>query len=321
MTTLAIIHPTHLVAEEFRQLLETRPELWHELRLLAVDADEAGVLTEVRGAAAIISQLDESSLDGADIAFFFGSFESYRDVLASKPPATAAVLVAETATPPDALASVPLLGDEIPLGRQQTILSPHPVVVALSHLLWPLRRFKIRTAAATAIQPVSAFGKDALDELLGQARDLLSFSSTSEFEHLPATLAFNILQPTESPQLGDQLKQVLGEALGTDFQLAVQMLYGGVFHGLSLSVQIFLEDDPGSQEVIEALENHPSLDFAADPHLLGPKDVAGRDEILIGQVQSTGGGGYTLFAVLDNLTVAGSHNLLAIVERLLTSVH
>ncbi|MEO1369502.1 MAG: hypothetical protein AAFX50_20170, partial [Acidobacteriota bacterium] len=65
----------------------------------------------------------------------------------------------------------------------------------------------------------------------------------------------------------------------------------------------------------EILESSPTVTFAADPHLVGPKDIAGRTEILVADLRQTGST-FTLWAVLDQLRAGGAANAMAIFEAL-----
>ena len=97
MSTLALIHPTDLVAVELREELERRRDLWEELLLFSTDPEEIGTLSEVRGAAAMVQKLEDDSLEGVDVAFFSGAMERNRPLLERLPAATAAVVLSADA--------------------------------------------------------------------------------------------------------------------------------------------------------------------------------------------------------------------------------
>ncbi|MEM9554479.1 MAG: Asd/ArgC dimerization domain-containing protein [Acidobacteriota bacterium] len=312
MTRIALIHPTGLLATDVREALERRPELAHELRLLSDDTDEIGTLTQVDGAAAMVGDLGETSLEEVDLVLLFGSAERYRPLLETLPAGVDALIVAAGGRHD----GVPIV-DGVNLEavrRGDLLLSPPPATIGLAHLLQPLLEFGLREVVATVLEPVSTYGKEGLDELFEQTRDLLSFRGEVRREVLPAQLAFNVLGPSADGV--PQLREHLGQLLGVEFAVSAQLLRVGLFHGLGLSVAVRLDNDPGLATVREALEAPPLLGIVEESDLLGTVDAAGRREVLIGAVEPAGDGVYQLWAVLDNLGRGGALNAVAVLEVL-----
>ncbi|MEM6795160.1 MAG: hypothetical protein AAF725_14370 [Acidobacteriota bacterium] len=314
MTTLALVNATDLVAEEFRAALEERHDLWNAMRLFTTEEDAVGTLVDVRGGAGMVVAVEDGSFDDVDIALFFGEPSSYRNLLASVPPAATTILVTGKDPLPEA-GQPGVVGVNLhDLDRFETLVHPHSAAVGIAQLLRPLLPLNPRSASATAVLPVSFFGKEALDELLDQARDLLSFSTQVEADLLPGPLAFNVLDSPTGRLITDQARAALGEDAPP---LAVQAVQGGLFHGLGLALQITFEDETlDAERLTEVLEGSSLLDFAADPEQLGPKEVVGRLEVMISEIRPLGEGIFALWAVLDPLTAGGSRNLLAMLESL-----
>ena len=330
MTTIALVHTTDLVAEEFKRRLEERPELWSDLRLFTLEDDSAGKIADVAGAATLVGAVEENSFDQVDIAFFFGSPSRHAKIREALPPAVTAVVVGglDVAVQADdqPLDSQPLIAglnlDQ--LDRRRMLVSPHPATIGLAHLLSPLVPLGLLSASATALLPASTFGQAALDELLDQARDMLSFKTSSEFDLLPGPLAFNLLD-AEAGAIGRDTSAVLGDANAAhDLEapaISVAAVYGGVFHGLGLSLHMDFSscaEVPDLAAVEQALDSSQLIELAADPHLVGPKDIAGQDFILVAELREAASGRFTLFAVLDPLTIGGANNTLALVEAMAT---
>lgn len=312
MSVLALVHPTDLLAVELRETLDRRRDLWRELRLLTTIEEEVGVLTEVRGAAAMVQELGPRSLDGADAVFFCSSIGRNRPLFERLPASTLAVVLSPDAGPGDGHPVVAGVNLETAAGRDR-LISPHPGTVALAHLLHPLRSFAPRRAVATLLEPISTCGKAGLDEMFEQTRSILAFRPNPPREVFPVQMAFNVV-PVAAPTA--HMAAHLRTVLAGDLTVSIRVLRAAVFHSYGISLHVELGADPGAGEVASALAGHPMNDPAVDPELLGPIDAAARDEVLVGPVLSDPAvaGGYHLWATMDNLTCGGARNALSILE-------
>ncbi|HEV2846151.1 MAG TPA: hypothetical protein VG477_14950, partial [Thermoanaerobaculia bacterium] len=106
MSAIAIVHPSGLLGKELRETLEHRPEFGFDIRLLSTRDDEIGTLTEVAGAAAVVSRYEPESLQGVRIAFFCGPMEANRPILNELPPETTGVILSYDATADDGFPAV-----------------------------------------------------------------------------------------------------------------------------------------------------------------------------------------------------------------------
>lgn len=312
MTTFAVLQPTTLVGQELRQGLEQRRELWSDLRLLTQREEEVGTLVDVRGGAAMVQRTETDSLSGVDVAFFCDDMAANESALAYVEPGTTAVVLS-----PDAPAG---LGEFVVAGvnsedvrRGEVLVSPHPAVIALAHLLRPLQSLSLKQGIATLLQPVSMRDQAALDEVLNQTRSILTFSDqpTAIFGR---QMAFNLL-PTPEPEspVVHQLQSVLGGGMS----LSLQIIQTGVFHCFGVSLYCSFDEDPGGEAIARAMADHPVLESVEEPDLLGPIDAPARDEILLGPIRNDPGGqGYWIWAVMDNLTRGSAVNALQIVDAL-----
>ncbi len=310
MTRLALLHPSGLLGSELREGLESRRELWREIRLLTTRDDEAGTLTELAGAAAMVTMMEPGDLEEVDVAFFCGGIEESRPVIEALAPASTAIVLSQDAAPRDGrpvVAGVNLESAE----RGEAILSPHPGAVLLAHLLHPLADFVPRQATATLLQPLSTHSRGALDEVFEQTRSLLRFDPDAPRQIFAAQMAFNVIPDQAS---SEHLVSHLTAVLASDVEAGVRVLQAGVFHGYGVSLYVKLAADPGLGEVREALAAHPANEPALEPELLGMIDAAGRDEVLVGPVEPDAAGGYWIWAVMDNLVCGGAANAIRILE-------
>lgn len=321
MTNIALLHPSGLLGADLVELLGSRRELWREIRLLTSDDDEAGTLTEIGGAAAMVSKLEADDLELSDVVFFCGGIETSRPLISRLPPAATAIVLSPDAAPEDGHPVVAGVNLET-AHRGGPILSPHPGTVLLAHLLHAIRDFRPERVTATLLQPVSYHSRKALDEVLEQTRGILAFDPNPPRQIFPAQMAFNVipnLWPVE--HLSAHLATVLGAAAAggdgerTPVELAVRILQAGVFHSFGANVHVKLGRDPGPEQLRETLAEHPAIELAVDPEHLGMIDAAARDEVIVGPVERAAPGQYWVWAVMDNLICGGAANAIKILEE------
>ncbi len=320
MTAVAILHSSNLLGKELRETIEARRPDWADLRLLSSHEAEIGTLTEIGGAAALVGRWDPESLRGVDMAFFCGPIEDNRPLLAELPPETLGIVLSFDATVDDGLPVVAGINTSsaapaAPAVTRRVLLSPHPAVVLLAHLLHPLKSLSPLEVAATVIQPVSMRDEGGLEELFENTRQIVAMTRRTPTPVFGTQLAFNLLpSPLPADPVAAQLHAVLADAP----PVALQLLQGAVFHSVAASVHVRLAGDPSPQAVRKALSASPVLEAADKPRLLGPVDVAASDKVLFGTVRrDETAGGLWLWAVMDNLTRGGALNAIEIAEALL----
>ncbi len=328
MSSVAIVNSTDLVGKELREAMARRGASWSDIRLLTTREKEENALTDVGGAAALVGRYDADALGGVDLAFFCGSSAEIAAALAPLPPEVTAIVLAPPAVPSPP--SEGRLAEARPIvagvnleaarfaanGRGKVLLSPHPAVILLAHLLAPLGALGLDEAVATIVQPASVQGDAGLDELFEQTRQIVAMTERKPTPIFGAQLAFNLL-PTASAAVG--LAATVGEVLPGERPISLQLLQGGVFHSLAASVFVRLSAASGAKQVRKALGEHVAIELVKKPALLGPIDAAASEAILVGAVEEDPGvaGGYWLWAVMDNLTRGGALNALEIGDAVL----
>jgi aspartate-semialdehyde dehydrogenase len=317
MTAIAILHPTGLLGKELRETLEARhPDWTADLRLLSTREDEIGTLTEIAGAAALVSRYEPEKLQGVDVAFFCGPAEVNRPVLAELPPETVGIVLSFDATPQDGLPVVAGVNTEAALGHR-VLVSPHPATVLLAHLLQPLQEFAPAEAVATVVQPASMKDEEGLEELFENTRQIVAMTARTPTPVFGTQLAFNLL-PAAAPveEILAQLHGVLG-GVSAGVPVALQVLQGSVFHAVSASLFVRCPSNPTLQAFRKALGENPLLETADRPRLLGPVDAAASDKVIFGSLRKDETGGFWIWAVMDNLTRGGALNAIEIAEAVL----
>lgn len=317
MTTLAILHPTNLLGKEVRETLQHRAVRWPEVRLLSTRDDEIGTLTEVGGAATVVQRYEPETLEGVSVAFFCGPAEANRPIVAELPAGTSGLLLSLDATAEDAPPVVAGVNPDRAAGAR-VVLSAHPVAVLLAHLLHPLAPFRPESAVATVVQPASVADNPGIEELFEQTRQILTMTGKRSHPVFGAQISFNLI-PAALPAepVEQQLRAVLADAGGAPPRIALQIVQGGVFHGLSASLHVRFETTPDARAVRRALAAHPFVEAAGRPKLLGPVDAAAEANVLLGGVRKGTDGGFWIWAVMDNLTRGGALNAIELAETAL----
>jgi aspartate-semialdehyde dehydrogenase len=311
VSAVAILHPSNLLGKELRETLEARRPDWTDLRLLSSRDDEIGTLTEIAGAAALVGPYEPEKLAGVDVAFFCGAMADNRPLLAELPAGTVAVVLSLDATLEDGLPVVAGVNAGA-VGAQRILLSPHPAVVLLAHLLHALEGLAPVEGVATLIQPVSMRDDAGLEELFESTRQIIGMTRRSPTPVFGTQLSFNVL-PTPAP--ADPIASLLHSVLAGPPPVALQILQGAVFHSMAASLYLRFAGHPGLQAIRKALGEHPYLAAADRPRHLGPVDAAASDQVIYGNVRKDeAGGGFWLWAVMDNLTRGGALNALEIAE-------
>jgi hypothetical protein len=315
MAVVAVVHPTSLLARELRERLEARPDLCVELRLLSADEEEVGALTESAGSAAFVGRLAADSFDGVDLAFFCGERGGGPDPLRLLPPHLPAVLLGPGAEEADAPPAVAGVRPEVWAGHDR-LASPHPAAVAVVLLVEALAPLDPRRAEATVVLPVSGLGDPGIEELFGQTRAILAFDgAAARNRRFPAQIAFNLLPAAEESAA---IEREARRALGRELDLGVQLLQGGVFHGLAVSLRVEIGVGADAAAVRRQLARGHAIELARDPRRVGPVAVAGSENLLVGAVRAGDTpSSFWIWAVMDNLVRGGALNALELGEALI----
>jgi aspartate-semialdehyde dehydrogenase len=312
MSAIAILHPSNLLGKELQETIENRARQWQDIRLLSTREDEVGNLTEVAGAAAIVTRYEPESLQGVSTVYFCGPIAANRPVFGDLPSGTTGVVLSPDATLDDGPPVVAGVNSEM-ARPGQVLVSPHPVVVVLAHLLHPLRNLAPQSMVATVIQPASMFGDPGIEELFEQTREIVAMVQRRPTPVFGSQLAFNLL-PTTTDAL--PVSEVLQNVLGEQPPVALQVVQGGIFHSLAVSLYVRFAGNVGIQAVRKALATHPYLELSDRPRHLGPIDAAASEKVIYGTARKDPLGGFWIWAVMDNLTRGGALNAVEIVEAI-----
>jgi aspartate-semialdehyde dehydrogenase len=259
--SIALLGGETLLGREVRDVLATAaPGL--DLKLVAAEHEEAGMLTEQGGEPAVVSGLEEENLRGASAVLLAASPALTRRVLEMNLPAPLIDLT--YAAEDDARARLRAPAAE-PAGfkaESPVHVIAHPAAIALALLLNPLHaRYNVRGAVAQIFEPASERGSKGLEELQQQTVGLLSFKSLPK-AIFDAQLAFNLLARygEEAPMALEDVELRIERHLATLLanssrapMPSLRLAQAPVFHGYSFSLWVDFEENPGVTALEKAL--------------------------------------------------------------------
>ena len=298
------------MGKELREALESRMKEWRDIRLLSTDPEEVGTLTEVMGAAALVSRYEPEILKDVSTVYFCGPVEKNRPLFDDVPAHAVTVVLSPDASPEDGTPVVAGVNTEAARPGLR-LVSPHPGLVLLAHVLAPLRSFQPVDLVATLIQPASTQGDAGIQELFDQTREIVAMVGRSPMPVYGTQLSFNLL-PTASEGL--PLSPMLQKILPETPPIPLHVLQGGIFHGLAASLYVRFGGNPNPKAIRKALSANPHVEIAEDPGHLGPIDSATSDKVILGTVREDAAGGFWFWVVMDNLTRGTALNAIEIAD-------
>jgi aspartate-semialdehyde dehydrogenase len=251
---ITIAGASTLLGRELKEALSDSPLAGANFVLL--DEEEAqGQLDQVGDEVTIVQAVGADSFERADFTFFAGTEALTRKHWRQALRAGSTVLDLSGALDrePGVLVRAPWLGSGGLIAAAVDLFTPavvpaHPAALALALVLERLQlAAPIRFAGAAVLEPASAFGRAAMDELHQQTVNLLSFQTLPRAV-FDAQAAYNLLAglgESAAINLGAEEARIRRhyEALGDGRwpALALQVIHAPVFHGHAFSIAIELE--------------------------------------------------------------------------------
>jgi aspartate-semialdehyde dehydrogenase len=305
---IAIIGSTSLLGKELQAMLEDRGLPIGRLALFETE-EYAGLLQEFAGEIQITQVISPDAFEDVDIAFFTCSPEIMHAYVASgaKFPELTIDL---TQAGREGTIYLEGISDPRLLRPKGYFVNPHPAAIVIARTLSSLhRKFGVRSAAVTVLQPTSERGNAGVDELQSQTVNLLNFQ---EIEHtvFEGQLAFNVLPEAAASEQAEnrileQLIGLLGETVPKPVVAAVQ---APVFHSHAFSFFVYLIDAPSIDQLKMHL-NEPGITTEIPPGGASPVGVVGTESIHVGRIRQDTNhmGAYSLWLVADNMRIAASN--------------
>jgi aspartate-semialdehyde dehydrogenase len=326
---VAVVGATGAVGAEMIEVLEERKFPVTRLVPLASTRSAGGTVT-FEGNEVPIEVLTKDSFAGVDIALFSAGADLSREFAPIAVKAGAVVIDNSAAwrmTP-----EVPLVVPEVnahDIQRHKGIIAnPNCSTIQMVVALKPLHdEAKIKRIVVTTFQSVSGTGKDAMDELMAECQDLLSFKSANPKVY-PYQIAFNCLPQIddflpsgytkEEMKLVHETRKIMGDQ---SIHVTATTVRVPVYVGHSEAVNIETERKLSANDARAILSTAPGVLLYDDPaHKIYPMplEVAGTDEVYVGRVREDESiaNGLNLWVVADNLRKGAALNAVQIAEHL-----
>lgn len=326
---IAVVGATGAVGAEILQILEERKFPVHDLIPLA-SSKSAGGEVSFGGKHLTVKLLTKESFDGVDIVLFSAGGDISKEYAPIAAKAGAIVIDNSSAWRMDP--QVPLVVPEVnphDVMRHQGILAnPNCSTIQMVVALKPIHdAARIKRIVVSTYQSVSGTGKEAMEELAAQCKQLMNFSAIKPKVY-PYQIAFNCIPHIDdflsSGYTKEEMKMVYEtqKIMGDDsIRVSATTVRVPVFISHSESINIETEKKLPSIEARAILSTAPGVQLLDDPsHGLYPLavDVAGTNAVYVGRIREDDsiGNGLNLWVVADNLRKGAALNAVQIAEEL-----
>lgn len=326
---VAIVGATGAVGTEIIDVLEERKFPVSRLVPLASTRSAGGMVT-FDGNEVPIEVLTKDSFADVDIALFSAGADLSREFAPIAVKAGAVVIDNSAAwrMTPEVPLVVPEVNAQDISQHKGIIANPNCSTIQMVVALKPLHdKARIKRIVVTTFQSVSGTGKEAMDELMEQCQDLLSFKLPDPKVY-PYQIAFNCLPQIdeflpsgytkEEMKMVDETRKIMGDQ---SIHVTATTVRVPVYVGHSEAINIETERKLTVNEARAILSTAPGVLLYDDPaHKIYPMplEVAGKDEVYVGRIREDESisNGLNLWVVADNLRKGAALNAVQIAEHL-----
>jgi aspartate-semialdehyde dehydrogenase len=327
---VAVVGATGAVGTEMMDVLEERAFPVDALVPLASSRSAGGTVT-FRGEDLPVQVLTKDSFQEVDVALFSAGTDVSREYAPIA--AQQGVVVIDNSAAWRMEPEVPLIVPEVnrhEIFRHKGIIAnPNCSTIQMVVALKPLHdHARVKRIVVTTLQSVSGTGKEAMDELMEECKDLLSFKEPTPKVY-PYQIAFNCLPhideflpsgyTKEEMKLVNETRKIMGDQT---IQITATTVRVPVYVSHSEAVNIETERKLTAHEARALLAAAPGIVVFDDPSRKlypMPLDAAGKDEVYVGRVREDESipHGLNLWVVADNLRKGAALNAVQIAECLI----
>ena len=329
---VALAGATGAVGNEMLQILEEQEFPVASLKLLA-SSRSAGKTLDFRGESLHVEELREDSFEGVDIALFSAGAAASRQFAPAAAESGCVVIDNSSSWRMDP--EVPLVVPEVnphaiaDYRNKGIIANPNCSTIQMVVVLKPIYDAAgIERVVVSTYQAVSGTGKNAIEELTEQTKNLLTFQAVTA-EVYPHRIAFNCFPHIgsflENGYTEEEMKMVhethkIMEA--PNIRLSATTVRIPVFYGHSEAVNIQTERKLSAKEARVLLFQAPGIRVMDNPDeriYPMPSEAAGINETLVGRIREDISieNGLDLWIVADNIRKGAALNTVQIAELLI----
>ena len=327
--SVAVVGATGAVGEVLLRILEERSFPVGELRPLASERS-AGTTVRFRGEDVKVEVARPEAFDGVDFAFFAATGELSK-TLGPEVAKRGGVAIDKSSTwrlDEEVPLVIPEINPEALEKHRGIVACPNCTTIGFVMALEPLRRAAgVRSVVVTTLQAVTGAGKPGLEELESQQAAL----ARGELP-VPSMFAAPIVQnavplcesfrddgySTEEMKLLSETRKIM-DLPALDVTMTCVRVPVPVGHSATMLVETERPLTP--EDAREALAAFPGIQVVDDPSnnvFPTPRDVEGRDEVLVGRVRKDlSSDKLWLWQVSDNLRKGAATNATQIAEEMI----
>lgn len=323
---VAVVGATGAVGQELVKILTERDFPVADLKPLATERS-AGKKIEFKGKQYTVEPTTAEAFAGVDIALFAGGSAS-KD-FAREAAKRGAVVVDNSSAfrmEPDVPLVVPEVNPEDVKLHKGIIANPNCSTIIMVVALKPIHdAAKIKRVVVSTYQAVSGAGKEAIDELAAQVKQLAEGKEIVR-EVFPYQIAFNLIPhidvfsemdyTKEEWKMVHETKKIMHDEV---MEITATTVRVPIFRSHSESVNIETEQKLSASEARKLLAGAPGIivqDNPAGKEYPMPLFTSDRDEVFVGRIREDNSiaNGLNLWVVADQLRKGAATNAVQIAE-------
>lgn len=333
---VAIVGATGLVGQEMMKTLEQRKFPVNHLKLLASERSKGKTL-KFKGISHRVEVLGNNSFKGIDYALFSIGADLSKQFSPVAAKTGAVVIDNSNAFRMDK--EVPLVVPEVnpdaAFQHKGIIANPNCSTIQMVVTLYPIHiEARIKRIVVSTYQSVSGWGKEAVDQLIKETKELAknrfkSFKAAGTGRVLPSQMAFNLFPhidkfekngyTKEEMKMTNETRKIMDEP---DMPVTATCVRVPVLFSHSEAVNIETEEKISAEDTRKLLAKSPGVTVIDDPsrdQYPMPLDATGKDPVYVGRIREDNSvsRGLNMWIVSDNLRKGAALNAVQIAELLI----
>lgn len=329
--SVGIVGATGLVGETFRDLLSKSKHSFKELRLFASPNSE-GKKISFRDQEFACQVLKENCFEGLDVVFF-SSGDPISKEWAPKAAAQGAIAIDNSAAyrmDPNTPLVVPEINfDEMDnTTKPRVIANPNCSTIQLVMVLNALKKFNISEVRVASYQSVSGAGKEGIQDLLDQSKDVLEGKQPREGKNFNPPIAFEC-QPkigsysddgfcSEEVKIMNETKKILTLP---DLKISAFTVRVPTMNGHGEAVWVTFDQSVSTEEIETTLSECSYIQYLKEEGgktFHSYKEVSGESDAFVSRLRKDPSfeNTFMFWLVADNLYRGAASNGLLIAERI-----